>query len=106
MAKVYQRASARRDLVEHFVHLAENASLETAERFLGNAQASFEQLARQSHIGTPQNSRHPKLAGMRRWQIAEFDNVLIFYLPRADGVSIVRVLHGARDWWSLLGLVP
>ena len=34
MSKVYQRAAARLDLVEHFVYLAENASLDTAERFL------------------------------------------------------------------------
>lgn len=31
MPKIYQRAAARRDLVEHFVYLAENANLETAE---------------------------------------------------------------------------
>lgn len=53
MPAVYQRAAARRDLVDHFVHLA-----------------------------------------------------MVFYLPRADGVSIVRVLHAARDWWGLLGIDP
>lgn len=43
---------------------------------------------------------------LARWvKIAEFENHLVFYLPRPDGVSIVRVLHAARDWWSLLGLV-
>ena len=67
MPKVYQRAPARRDLVEHFVYLAEYASLETAERFLDSAKASF-------------------------------------YLPRPDGVAVVRVLHGARDWWGSIGL--
>jgi toxin ParE1/3/4 len=44
------------------------------------------------------------LSGLRRWPVREFENVLIFYLPRDDGISVVRVLHGARDWWSLLGL--
>jgi len=34
MPVVRQRAAARRDLVEHFVYLAETAGLETAERFL------------------------------------------------------------------------
>src|SRR2546423_4690087 len=33
MATVYKRASARRDLVEDYVYLAEHASIETAERF-------------------------------------------------------------------------
>jgi toxin ParE1/3/4 len=27
----------------------------------------------------------------------------VFYEPRPDGVSIVRVLHAASDWWGLLG---
>ena len=45
MSKVYQRAAARRDLVDHFVYLAENADLGTAERFLTNAEASFNDLA-------------------------------------------------------------
>jgi len=47
---------------------------------------------------------HPDLAGMRKWRVKDFDNHLIFYLPRPDGVSIVRVLHGSRDWWTLLGI--
>ena len=33
-----------------------------------------------------------------------FDNHLIFYQPRHNGVSITRVLHAASDWWTLLGL--
>ncbi|WP_084226817.1 type II toxin-antitoxin system RelE/ParE family toxin [Nitrosospira sp. NpAV] len=41
---------------------------------------------------------------MRKWRVKDFDNVLIFYLPRPDGVLIVRVLHAARDWWGLLGI--
>jgi toxin ParE1/3/4 len=106
MSMVYRRAAARRDLVEHFVYLAENASLGVAERFLTNAEASFNDLAGQPMIGTSLTLRHPELAGMRAWRVKDFDNVLIFYLPRPDGVSIVRVLHAARDWWGLLGLMP
>jgi toxin ParE1/3/4 len=36
--------------------------------------------------------------------VKDFDNFLIFYLPRPDGASIVRVLHASRDWWALLGI--
>ena len=106
MPKVYQRAPARRDLVEHFVYLAENAGLDTAERFLTNAQASFSDLAGQPMIGAALTPRHSELAGIRKWRVKDFDDHLIFYLPRPDGVSIVRVLHAARDWWGLLGLMP
>ena len=106
MPMVYQRAAARRDLVEQFVYLAEQAGLDTAERFLTNAEASFNDLARQPMIGAPLTLRHPNLAGMRKWRVKDFDNHLGFYQPRPDGVSIVRVLDAASDWWRLLGLVP
>ena len=104
MPTVYQRAAARRDLVEQFIYLAEQAGLDTAERFLTNAEVSFNDLARQPMIGVPLTLQHPNLAGIRKWHIKDFDNHLIFYLPYPDGVSIVRVLHAARDWWSLLGM--
>lgn len=104
MPTVYQRAAARRDLVEHFVYLVENASLDTAERFLVNVEASFDDLARQPMMGAPLTLRNSALSGIRKWSVRDFDNHLIFYLPRPDGVSIVRVLHSARDWWGLLGI--
>ena len=104
MPKVYRRAAARRDLVEQFVYLAENAGLDIAERFLANAETSFNELAGQPKIGAPLTLRDTALAGMRKWRVKDFDNHLIFYLPRANGVSIVRVLHAARDWWGLLGI--
>jgi toxin ParE1/3/4 len=97
MGRVRQRAAARRDLVEHFVYLAENAGLGTAERFLEQAEQSFNDLAANPMMGAPLSLRHPELAGMRKWHINDFDNYLIFYPPRPDGVSVVRVLHSARD---------
>lgn len=59
MPTVYQREAARRDLVEQFVYLAEQAGLDTAERFLANAEASFNGLARQPLIGAPVLLHHP-----------------------------------------------
>ncbi len=88
MPVVYQRAAARRDLVQQFVHLAEQAGLDIAERFLTKAEISFNDLARQPMIGVPLTLRHSNLAGIRKWHITDFDNHLIFYLPHSDGVSI------------------
>lgn len=86
------------------MYLADNAGIETAERFLLGADESFRELARHPGMGAPVTLRLPKLAGLRKWPVSGFENVLIFYLPRRDGVSIVRVLHAARDWWGLLGV--
>jgi toxin ParE1/3/4 len=49
--------------------------------------------------------RDPRLAGPRKWRINGFEKFLIFYLPRPDRVSIVRVLHAAQDWWGILGIL-
>ena len=103
MPVVSKREAAQRDLVEHFVYLAENAGLDVADRFLSNAEATFGDLAQQPRIGAPLNLQRPEMANLRKWRVKDFDNHLVFYEPRPDGVSIVRVLHAASDWWALLG---
>ncbi|CAN5479373.1 type II toxin-antitoxin system RelE/ParE family toxin [soil metagenome] len=102
--RITVREAARRDLVEHFVYLVENAGLRVAERFLTHAEASFHDLSRHPTMGAPLPLQHPDLAGIRKWRVKRFDNHLIFYFPVDDGVAIVRVLHAAQDWWSLLGI--
>jgi toxin ParE1/3/4 len=104
MPRVFKRSRAELDLVEHYVYLAENASLDTAEHFLANAETSFADLARQPGMGAPVTLRHPELAGLRKWRVSDFDKFLIFYLPRPNGVLIVRVFHAAQDWWRTLGV--
>jgi toxin ParE1/3/4 len=98
------REAARRDLIEHYVHLAEHAGLDTAERFMTRAESSFGTLALQPNIGAPLKLRHPDLVAIRKWRVDGFNNHLIFYLPNEEGVAIVRVLHAAQDWWRLLGI--
>ena len=104
MAGLFQRPAARRELIEHYVYLAENAGAAVADRFLERAQESFSQILEQPLIGSPVVSRRPELAGLRKWRVSDFEDVLIFYLPHDRRISIVRVLRGARDWWRLLGL--
>lgn len=104
MPATFRRAAARRDLVDHFVYLAENASVDIAEHFLTQAEASFDELAAQPLMGAPLMLKRPELAGLRKWRVKGFDNYMILYIPRPDGVSIIRVLHASRDWWSLLGI--
>jgi toxin ParE1/3/4 len=104
MSRIFQRAAARRDLVEHYVYLASNAGEAVADRFLTNVEASFADLAAHPEMGAALPMRRPELAQLRRWRIREFENFLIFYLPRSDGVSIVRVLYGTQDWWQLFGV--
>lgn len=105
MPWVTVREAARRDLIDHYAYLAENASEAIAERFMTQAEASFAMLAQHPAIGAPLTLRHADLQRLRKWSVQDFENILIFYRPGDDGVAIIRVLHAARDWWELLGIV-
>ncbi|MEI7670012.1 MAG: type II toxin-antitoxin system RelE/ParE family toxin [Pseudomonadota bacterium] len=101
MPKIYKSNHAKIDLVEWFVYLTENANIDTAERFLKNAEVNFSELATNPLIGSPLPLKNPKLTGMRKWRVREFNNILIFYIPSQDGISIIRVIHATQDWWNL-----
>ncbi|MEQ1888170.1 MAG: type II toxin-antitoxin system RelE/ParE family toxin [Alphaproteobacteria bacterium] len=103
MGTVYRSPAARRDLIAHYAYLTQNVTDEVAGRFLAQAEASFRELADQPMIGVTLMLTHPALSGIRKWRIKFFNNYLIFYQPRPNGINIVRVLHAAQDWWSLLG---
>jgi len=105
MPRVRRHATARADLIEHYVYLATEAGENVAERFITNAESTFALLATQPNMGAPLALRNPELAGMRKWSVEGFENFLIFYLPEDDGITVVRVLHAARDWWALIGVV-
>lgn len=102
--QVQKRATAKRDLVRHYVYLAEAAGIETAERFLLQADESFSNLALHPEMGVALVANRPELVEIRKWHVKGFENFLIFYQARQHGVSIVRVLHGSQDWWSFLGV--
>lgn len=105
MRRVYQRAAARRDLVDHYVYLAEQADESTAERFIAQAEQTFIDLAENREMGLSLRLRDQRLTGLRKWRVGGFEAFLVFYLPRTDGVSIVRVLHATQDWWGRLGVL-
>lgn len=74
------------------------------DRFLTNARSTFADLAEQPQIGAPLQLSNPPLEHMRKWRVRGFEKYLVFYPPRPDGVSVIRVLHASRDWWGLFGI--
>ena len=75
-----------------------------ADRFLACAESSFRALSEHPEMGNALTSQRLQFAALRKWRIREFENFLIFYEPRHDGVSIVRVLYATQDWWQLFGI--
>jgi toxin ParE1/3/4 len=95
--------AADRDLDDQAAYLATQASLDIALRFYDAANSTFAKISSMPGIGQRWPSANPRLAGLRVWRIEGFEKHLIFYRPAADGIEIIRVLHGARDLESVLG---
>ena len=95
MPRLLKRPEAENDLDEIWGYIAQD-NPDNADRFLDRIQERFLALADFPQMGT---SRDELKAGLRSQPVG---NYLIFYFPLADGIEVVRVLHGARDVESLL----
>ena len=93
---------AQRDVLDIADYLAVQ-SLDAAMRFLDQAEASFKRLSQMPELGTLCQVQHPETVGTRVWPVAGFPNHLIFYHIEPERLRIIRVLHGAQDWMTLLG---
>ena len=80
---VRRRDRARQDLIAIFRHLAREAGVRTARRFLAQAEGTFERLAGMPHMGTRYEAENPVLAEVRFFPIGRFKKYLVFYLPAA-----------------------
>lgn len=98
------RPEAQRDLEEHGGYLAREAGIDVTMRFTDSARASFAALGDVPNIGVQVHSRNPAFEELRKWRISGFAAYLIYYLPLADGADVLRVLHGAQDWWAALDI--
>jgi toxin ParE1/3/4 len=91
------RPRARLDLTEQFSYLADRATAEVAERYFAAVDQTCARLAKQPRSGTTYDSGVARLEGMRRVPVSGFTAYLLFYVSRAGGIDVVRVLHGAQD---------
>ena len=94
---VTQRPRARLDLVEQFVWFGEQVGVELAERYFAAVDATYLRLVDHPHSGVSYNTGVAGLKGLRRIPVKDFGSYMLFYLPRPDGIDVIRVLHGARD---------
>jgi toxin ParE1/3/4 len=98
------RPAARRDLDAYTDHLLAEAGADVAQRFVEQARSSFAALGETPGLGPPVPSQKASLFGLRKWKVDGFPKLLIFYIPASSEVRILRVLHAAQDWWSLLDI--
>ena len=103
MARYFITPRAWRELNREADNLEERAGPETAVRFFDSALQTFAALAETPQAGQRCGFKRPALRRVRRWHIKGFENWLIFYNPKRDGVQVVHIIHGARDIEALLG---
>jgi len=91
MATVNFAQSARTDLLEAWLFIAED-NLNAADRVLDTIEKEAEVLATQPLMGRAR----PDLAeDIRSWPTST--SYILFYVAEADGITVIRVLHHARD---------
>ena len=73
---------------------------DAGERFCDAVERALGLLATHPQIGA--KSGFCNAPQVRKWVIREFSNYILFYEERADGVLLIRLLHGARDLPQLI----
>ena len=101
MPRILREPAAIEDLVEIGLYLR-SRSPQAAEGFLLAAESDFNTLAEFPGLGAQRHLQNPRLAGLRSIPVSRYRNYLIFYLPLADGINVVRILHGAMRVESIL----
>lgn len=101
--KLLRREAAKRDLIAQWLWYAENADIQTADRFLSAVYATLVTIGGHPLSGASVRSSRPELEGLRRIPVGRgFRNVLLFYFPVDRGIELVRVLHGSRELGIIL----
>lgn len=86
---------AEHDLLEIAEYIAVD-DLGAADRQLHRLRDSFRRLSEFPELGTAHDDVR---AGMRLLPVGSY---LILYRIAREGVEIVRIVHGAREWQALL----
>jgi toxin ParE1/3/4 len=84
------------DDLDDITHTIAADNPRAAGQWLSKIETMFETLASMPLMGTPRFDVRPNM------RTFAFGNYLILHLARGDGVDIVRVVHGAREWEGLV----
>ena len=97
------RPQARDDLYEQFLYMS-NRGNDLAWRFLDALESTVDRLVELPDLGIKYRAGQSGTEEVRVWKVKGFPNHLIFYSPAGDAIHVLRILHGARDHNSILGL--
>jgi toxin ParE1/3/4 len=90
MPVIIKRPAVLSDLFEIWDYIAEDSEMQ-ADAFIDALDRKFQSLAQKPSLGRARDELAKDLRSF------PFGRYVIFFMPLADGVEVVRVLHGARD---------
>ncbi len=93
-SRVKRTPRAEHDLEDIWFFVAQD-NPDAADRLLDRIEQSTKLLADHPHIGTARPDVAPEL------RYHPVGNYLLLYRIIKNGIELVRVVHGARDWVSL-----
>jgi toxin ParE1/3/4 len=102
--QVDYRPAARRDLFQISEYLHREVSLQLAERFLMDLDHTIQQIGGFPYAGSLFPARRIGALEIRRWPVKEFPRYLIYYAVGTRKITLLRILHSARDVSHLSGL--
>ena len=94
MPRIRRTRQARKDLVEILAHLRQYSDA-AADRVADAIEQKCQLLAQFSDLGKPRDDLAP---GLRSQAV---ENHVIFFRPLSDGIRVIRILYGARDFPSM-----
>jgi toxin ParE1/3/4 len=95
--QVEYRPAAQRDLFQIHEYLNREVSLELADRFLVALEHTVQQIGGFPYAGSLFPARRIRALEVRRWPVKEFPRYTIYYAASTRRVSLLRILHSARD---------
>jgi toxin ParE1/3/4 len=97
MGRIERLPQAVDDVLTIWDHIAvDNFNRDAADRWLVRLDEVLQLLSQQPEMGSKQDAFSP---GLRSFSVGEY---VLFYRPLIDGVRLIRVLHGARQFKDLL----
>lgn len=96
--RALQRPAARRDFIQHYVYLAEQASPDVAGRFRISLEATYAALIAMPDMGASRFPPHSRHAAIRLWSVKDFPNYWIAYKRHRQGIAVERVFHTKQDY--------
>ncbi len=91
MPRILRRAQAIQDALEIWDYIEAQSGEERANTQIYRIEQVLQTLAEHPGMG---RSRSELLPNLRSHPVGRY---VIFYVPLADGIRVVRILHGSRD---------